>query len=299
MRSGVFLMLILAAHLLTTNLSGQSEFLTADQVVQMPSPEADKRIWYGSDPLQFGDLRLPEGEGPFPVAVLVHGGCWLSQYDLEHLGPLAQAFTDQGIATWTLEYRRVGNEGGGWPGTFLDAADGTDYVTVLSQQYPLDLERVIAIGHSAGGHLALWLAGRSRLGAESPLYRPRPLALKGVLALAAAADLELVFERQSCDQVVEKLLGGSPEEVPDRYAQGSPRNLLPFGIPQILLTGVHDQSWKPVADSYYQAAAASGDPVEKIDAPEAAHFEIIVPDTSSWPLVRRSAMRLLGMADSN
>ena len=163
--------------------------LTAADLVKFENPPADARIQYGDDALQFGDLRLPPGSGPHPVVVFIHGGCWLAEYDISHSSKLTAALAGAGIATWSLEYRRVGDEGGGWPGTFQDIGHGTDHLRSIAAEYNLDLDRVIVMGHSAGGHLALWAAARPGIPAETPVSSTDPLAVSGVLALAPAADL--------------------------------------------------------------------------------------------------------------
>ena len=262
--------------------------MTSDDLLSFPSPQPDARIQYGEDALQYGELRLPTGPGPHPVVVLIHGGCWLAEYDITHIRKLAAAFAGQGIASWTLEYRRVGNSGGGWPGTFEDIARGADHLVELAQSYPLDLDRVISVGHSAGGHLALWLANR-----PTAIPSTIPLRPKAVLALAPAADLAYLFEQQVCDNVVEKLMGGSPQRYANRYAAGSASERLPLGVPQHLIIGDHDSSWAAVGNRYFDAARAAGDPVSKIRAPESGHFEMIDPDSSTWPLVLKSARTLL------
>ena len=160
---------------------------------------------------------MPEGDGPFAVVVVVHGGCWLSEYNLDHVASFCVALTDVGLATWSLEYRRVGDEGGGWPGTFEDVARGVDHLRRLEKDYPLDLERVVAVGHSAGGHLVLWLAARSLLTEDSAIAGNNPLPLSGVVALAGVSDLEAAHEQNVCGDVVARLLGGTPEQVPARY----------------------------------------------------------------------------------
>src|SRR5215831_10892657 len=161
-------------------------------------PPGAKRIAYGTHQLQFGELRVPSRKGPYPVAIVVHGGCWVAKLPnmderavgMENMRPVAAALTDAGIATWNIEYRRLGNDGGGWPGTFQDVARATDFVRTLARDYELDLARVIAVGHSAGGHLALWLAARGRLAPTSDLYVKDPLRLTGVLDLDGPADLK-------------------------------------------------------------------------------------------------------------
>lgn len=263
------------------------------ELLAMPEPAADFRFQYGEDPLQFVDLRLPPGDGPFPVAVLVHGGCWMAEYDVKHLGAMAEALTDSGIATWTLEFRRIGNEGGGWPGTFLDVARGVDLLRDKAADHALDLERVVVAGHSAGGHLALWLAGRHKLPADSPLYLPDPLPLKGVIGLAPAADLELTYRNKTCGESAERLIGGTPEAFPERYREGSPAALLPFGIPQLIINGAHDKGWLIVSRAYQERARELGEEVRLIVPPEAGHFELVMPMSATFPLVRAEIEAML------
>jgi len=163
-----------------------------------PVPPGVQRITYGADPLQFGELRVPSTPGPHPVAVVVHGGCWVAKLGnlapnavaLDNMRPLAAALTDAGVATWNIEYRRLGNEGGGWPGTFRDVGNAADFLRTLAPERRLDLTRVIAIGHSAGGHLAMWLAARPKLTNTSDLYVSNPLRLAGVVDLDGPADLK-------------------------------------------------------------------------------------------------------------
>jgi len=292
-----FSCLVLVACGIAPWAAGQKTYLTAADLVARPSPPADKRIHYGDGALQFGDLRLPEGEGPYPVAIVVHGGCWLAQYDIHHIGPFAKALTDEGIATWTIEYRRAGDEGGGWPATFLDVAAGTDYLRKLAEVYPLDLDRTIAVGHSAGGHFVLWLAGRHLIPKRSPLYIDNPLRLRGVLALSAAPDLARIHRSGSCDGAMDTIMGGSPVEVPEHYRNGSPIEMLPLGVPRILITGRHDRPMRRIEaiEAYAAKAAKLDDNARLVFAPESAHFEVIAPDSSTWPMVRDAAFELLGV----
>lgn len=267
--------------------------MTSDDLDRLTAPPADARIAYGEDPLQFGELRLPQGPGPHPVAIVLHGGCWLAQYDLTHIGALAEALTREGIAAWVVEYRRVGDPGGGWPGTFEDVAAGADHLRELARAYPLDLEHVVAVGHSAGGHLALWLAARRRLSANQPLFDADPLPIRGVVGLAPAADLAFLHRERTCDQVVDGLMGGSPGEFPERYAAGSPAELVPLDVPQLLVIGRYDHSWAPVGRRYFEAAKAQGADVRIIDAAESGHFEMIDPGSTTWPLVGEAVRALL------
>ncbi len=273
-----------------------SDIMTAADLPALGNPPAHARIAYGDGPLQFVDLRLPEGSGPHPVMVLIHGGCWLSKYDITYIGKLADALAQNGIATWTVEYRRVGDTGGGWPGTFQDIAHAADHLLSVASAYSLDTTRVIASGHSAGGHLALWLAAREQFENNALFSSAEQIQLKGVLGLAPAPDLAMLHKKGVCDNVIDKLMGGSPEEFPDRYAIGSVTELVPVGLPQVVLIGSYDHFWREVGHRYYQRALAAKDKVRLIDAPESGHFEMIDPDSSTWPLVLDAAHELLDMA---
>ncbi|MDH3439363.1 MAG: alpha/beta hydrolase [Gammaproteobacteria bacterium] len=271
-----------------------AEMMTSADLANFDHPPPDVRIHYGNDPLQFGDLRLPEGDGPHPVAVFIHGGCWLAEFDIAHSEKLTAALTRNGIATWSLEYRRVGNPGGGWPGTFLDIGNGADHLRLIADEHNLDLERVITMGHSAGGHLAIWAAARGAIPANSEIAALNPIPVNGVLALAPAAELQSLHEAEHCGHVVDELMGGSPDEQPDHYRWGNPAEISPGDLPQVLIIGKHDTVWAPAGLRYYDAAKARGDTVEMIEAAESGHFEMIDPDSTTWPLVLESARVLLG-----
>ena len=249
---------------------------------------------YGPHAHQFGELRLPSGSGPHPVALVIHGGCWLAEYDLGHVASLAAALAEAGVATWSVEYRRVGNDGGGWPGTFLDLAAAADSLRELADDFSIDLGRTVAVGHSAGGHLALWLAARHRLSPGDPLRGPSPLPLAGVVALAGIPDLAAYAAPTGCGAAVPELLGGVPEEVPERLRRASPIEVLPLSTPQILVVGEVD-TIVPVeqAESYAAAARRAGERVELREVPGAGHFELITPDSVAWPIVRDAVFDLI------
>jgi acetyl esterase/lipase len=260
--------------------------------------EPDAWVAYGPHPLHFGHLRVPPGRGPHPVAVVVHGGCWRASVDLRSLDGLAEALRAAGWATWSLEFRRLGNEGGGWPGTFLDVAHGADHLRALADRYALDVERVVAVGHSSGGHLALWLAARARLRPGDALRTAGPpLRVRGVIGLGAIVDLRdfAALERRACGTSVAALLGGGPDDVPDRLRQGSPAALLPLGVPQLLVTGAEDGA---VPASHVQAYAARartrGDDVTVVAAPGVSHTGVVVPAAAPWPTVWGPIRAFLG-----
>jgi acetyl esterase/lipase len=266
---------------------GEGRGATFDDILALPSRPADERVAYGPDPQQFGELRLPaRGGRPHPVVVVIHGGCWEAKYDLSHAAPLATAIADLGLASWSLEYRRLGQSGGGWPGTFLDAGHGIDALRTLALAQPLDLSRVIAVGHSAGGHLALWCAGRRRVASASAVFMKDPLRLRGVVALGAITDLRAAFEEQVCGSSPGRLVDGPPDRHPDRYAQASPAALIPLRVPQRLVHGSADTIVPPsFATRYADAARAKGDAAEAHIVDGASHFDVISPRSEAWSTV--------------
>jgi acetyl esterase/lipase len=250
-------------------------------------------VRYGGHPDQVANLHLPAREGgPWPVVVLVHGGFWRERWDRTTTTPLARDLAARGLAVWNIEYRRVGQEGGGWPGTFEDVAAAVD---ALAEVPEADVSRVVSAGHSAGGHLALWLAGRGRLPAGAPGAEPR-VRPRAAIALAGVADLVRGSRAGLGEGACDDLLGGGPDEVPDRYATASPTELLPLGVPQLLVHGRRDEI-VPVAQSraYAEAAAAAGDEVELVEDAGAGHFEPIEPAHRCWVEVVRRLPRLAGL----
>lgn len=275
-----------------------AKYLTSDDINKLSSSPAKFRFNYGDGSYQFADLRIPSGRGPFPVAVLIHGGCWLSKYaDLKIMDPMATALTRAGIATWNIEYRRVDNPGGGWPGTFQDVGNAIDYLQTIAGDNYLDLNRVVIIGHSAGGHLALWAAARHKLPENSALYSSRVLPIRGVIDLAGPGNLMsfIPLQEEVCNEkIITKMMGGTPTEKPDRYAQGSPSELLPLGVKQILFTGEDDISVPPkLGEAYLLAAKKEDDDVEFITVENAAHFELISPESKAWPDIKQTVLGLL------
>lgn len=263
------------------------------EILALPPPSADARLRHGPDPSHVGDLRLPPGAGLHAVALVIHGGYWRAAYDLAYMGHACAALTAAGLATWNVEYRRIGQAGSGCPGTFRDVARAADYLRDLAPRHNLDLARVVAVGHSAGGHLALWLAGRARIPADDPLYDPSPLPLHGVVALAGVADLRRAWELRLSDNIVETFLGGTPDTVAERYAVASPAALLPLGVPQILVHGTADESVPyAISRDYHAVALAGGDAATLVTLPSAGHFELVDPRMPEWVLVRQAVLSL-------
>lgn len=296
-------LLLLAATLVTTSCAHSPpsaptarEPVTWAEITAQPAPPAGERAAYGSGPQQFGELRLPAGPGPHPVVVLLHGGCWQNAYDLGYMAAPAEALRRAGFATWTLEYRRIGDPGGAWTGTFQDAAAGTDHLRELARTRPLDLGRVVLAGHSAGGHLALWLAARRNLPAGSPIRSADPLPVRGVVTLAGIADLRAYAAGSgSCNAAVPQLMGGLPAAVSERYAQANPRELLPLGVPVRLVQGDRDTT-VPVAQAtgFEAAARAAGDDARVVLLKGAGHFDVVAPFAPAWAEVERAIRSLIG-----
>ena len=281
--------------------SDNHPYATPDVVNALSSAPADVRSAYGRSPQQFGELRLPAGRGPSPVAVVMHGGCWLSLYaDFHNADALADALRDEGIATWNVEYRCVDQDGGGWPGTFLDAGLVVDHLRALASDHDLDLERVITIGHSAGGHLALWTAARHRLPGESPLRIADPLPLRGTVVLGGPGDLKAFSphaDAECREGVVIELLGGpgvSTERMEERFRCGSPVEMLPLGVRQVMISAEHDWVVPPeLGAAYAKAARDAGDDIEHQVIPEAGHHEFMVPGSVTWPVTLRALHSIL------
>lgn len=238
---------------------------SADILTDPPPAPADARIAYGPEPLQFGDLRVPPGDGPFPLAVVIHGGYWKAIYNLIPAGHLCRALTEQGIATWNVEYRRVGDPGGGWPATGDDIARAVEFVAELP-----DHTRIVLIGHSAGGQLALWAAKSARL---------------PVVALAPVSDVRESAARNGANGAAARFMA------PEHFAEASPLELLPLGVPQIVIHGTDDDSVPYAMSERYVEAA--GSEAELVTLEGAGHFEPIDPLAPEFAQTVAAVQRLL------
>ena len=237
------------------------------------------QIAYGDHPDQVGNLHLPIGEGPWPTVTLIHGGFWKWGWDRTLMTPLAHDLAHRGIAAWNIEYRRVGQPGGGWPGTLEDVAAAVD---VLEAMQHVDASRVVTVGHSAGGQLAVWLAARHRLpeGVPGAAPRVRPCA---AVSQAGVVDLVRGAADDLGDGACVAFVGGSAAEVPQRYSVASPAALLPLGVPVLLVHGGRDDIVPPSQSrDYADVARLGGEQVDLAEFPAADHFDVIEPGDESW-----------------
>jgi acetyl esterase/lipase len=239
-----------------------------DDIRLLPKDMADHIIAYGEAPEQFGELRLPKSSGPHPVVVFIHGGCWLNKYGVDHIAAASRALADEGYAVWSPEYRRVGDTGGGWPGTFEDLSKSIRILAELAGGYSLRLDHVIVVGHSAGGHLALWLAAQTT----------NPLPLRGVISLAGITDLR-AYEAlaNDCASSLPDLLGGTSLEQADRWAKVDPVRLLPLAIPSIFIHGELDDI-VPLAQSEHM-----GGTLHVVKG--GGHFDMLSPYSEAFKIM--------------
>ena len=247
----------------------------------------------------FRQLRVPSGNGPHPLAIVIHGGCWVTKFaDARYMRPMADALRANGFATWTISYRRADEAGGGWPGTFLDVRAATEQVTQLASRYHLDLTRVIATGHSAGAHLALWLAAQRKLPDSSGVRASRKsLRIAAVVAIDGPGDLAPANAgiTQICGgPVLEQLLGGTPDAQPERWRTAAPAAWLPLGIPQAMVRGGLD--WRTVTlgpeegtmTSYATRAHAAGDSTWVVMSDSTSHFTMLDPQQPAFAVYLRA-----------
>jgi acetyl esterase/lipase len=266
-----------------------STLMTPTDYVALPVVQADDRFAYGQQAEQFGELFLPPERGPTtPVILLLHGGCWQHAFGLAPLGQLARGLTQLGAAVCNLEYRRLGG-GGGWPSTFHDVVDGAAALGRLAEEHGFDASRMVVAGHSAGGHLALWLAGCWRLATDSVLRKANAAQPRVVVSLAGVGDLEGALSSGICRGAPADLMGGSPQQQPQRYAEASPHALLPLAVPHWHVVGDNDVL-VPAAhvEQFAAAAVTAGDTVHMTRVANAGHFEIVTAGSPAWPEVRRA-----------
>jgi acetyl esterase/lipase len=250
------------------------------ELLTRPKPMPTVTIAYGPDELQVADLWLPAGKGPHATVLMVHGGCWQTEIaDRSIMNWISEDLRRRGIAVWNIDYRGVDRPGGGYPGTYLDASAATDALRQSAGQYNLKLKRLTAVGHSAGGHLALWLAGRPRLAKHSTLRPSKPLPIRTVISLGGLPDLEQAARPpgSGCGtEVISRISGG-------RYDETSVPRLAPLGVRQVLINGSQDSIIpNAFASDYVRVMRSRGDKVVVRMVDQSGHVELIAPGTTAW-----------------
>jgi len=245
---------------------------------------------YGTDPQQIGELTLPLLGKPTPLVVLIHGGYWRTGFTRVELADLAQNLAHVGYASWNLDYRRVGDPGGGWNGTLLDVSMGIDKLAQIGPEKHLDLDHIAFMGHSAGAQLALWAAARGKPGAGglgAPKVLPKAVvSLSGVLDLVQSGRTTTAGGEAELKKSLIDFLGGTPAQVPDHYAAVSPMALLPIGVPQLLLHGTKDDRVSiEQSRAYVAAAKAAGDKIDLIELVDVDHFAVLESAKNWWDQV--------------
>jgi acetyl esterase/lipase len=272
--------------------------MTWPDLLGRPRPQPDATIRYGANPLQIVDAWIPAGDRPHPVVLMVHGGCWQTEIaDRTIMNWIADDLRRRGIAVWNIDYRGVDRPGGGYPGTFQDVAAAADALRASAARYRLDLSHVVAVGHSAGGHLALWLAGRARLPSASTLRSADPLPIHSVVSLGGLPDLEEAARSENgCgNEVVARLTsGGSAAPRPNPFADTSVPRLAPLGVPQILINGREDRIIPlAYAEGYAAPMRAAGDDVSVRIIDRTGHVELIAPESAAWAAAVEEIQRML------
>jgi acetyl esterase/lipase len=256
--------------------------VSAEDILSRPQPPPDERVAYGADPNQFLEVRLPHTKGPHSVLLNIHGGYWRAKYDLAHAGHMCEALRAAGVATFDIEYRRVGNPGGDWPGTFADIRSAYRFVQQNHSRFRLDLDRLAVMGHSAGGQLALCLAAHEA-------------SLRRVISLAGVVDLKKAFALHLSNDAVAEFLGGKPDAVPEHYREADPMEL---GIPQArqwLLHGSEDDTVPPeFSRDYVTRKKKANESVQLLEILHAGHFDGIDPAAEAFKQVRSSVLTSVG-----
>lgn len=258
----------------------------SDDILTIPSPLADRRVTYGSDPNQFIDLRVPPSKSKIsPLVINIHGGYWRARYNLDHAGHLCAALTAKGLVTANLEYRRVGNEGGAWPGTFSDIRAAYSYLVQNARQQNFDATKILIMGHSAGGQLALCLAA----------HEPR---IARVVSLAGVVDLQRAYQLHLSNDAVVEFLHGTPKEVPDHYREADPMELSISHARQVLIHGTADDVVPPDLSRDYVRAKrerieAQEEDVRLVELDGANHFDVIDPRTEAWKQIEKTLLDFL------
>ena len=263
--------------------SAAPRLMTWPDLLSRPKPQPTRTVSYGDDPNQVADLWLPSTPGQHPAVVMIHGGCWQASItNHSYMNYAAEDLRRRGYAVWNIEYRAVDQPGGGYPGTFRDVGAAMDRLALEAPHDNIGMKKVVVVGHSAGGHLALWAGARYKLPEWSPLHWAAPQPVVGVVDIAGIPNLRTDTETACGPDVLKKLAGPPSKARRDVYADTSPFNLLPLGVPQVVIHGAEDTTVPPaIGRAYVQAARVAGDKVD-FHAPPGGHVEEITPGTPAW-----------------
>lgn len=270
-----------------TSILGQAQGLMGmKEVIEVDFTEPDTVVYYGEDPYNFAELRIPkiDSTGTYPVAVVIHGGCWLSAVaNVDFMSGYASALTQEGYATYNIEYRSADHPAGGWPNTFNDVVQAINYLSTLSSKYPLNLNQIVLIGHSAGGHLALWTTLKSNNHSTPSPFTLLTMPIRGVISLAGIVDLKTYFDPtgQSCGRGVRQLLGGTPEDFPNRYQMASPVYLY-NGKSTASLALISGELDLIVPEEHVAILSDAHREIPHFIISNSGHFEMVVPQTAAW-----------------
>lgn len=259
----------------------QTGIMSWNDLYSQPQPSTGIRIAYGDGDLQFSELWLPEGEGPHPTVLMIHGGCWQTDIaERDIMNWIAEDLRLRGIAAWNIEYRGVDREGGGYPGTYEDVLAASDSLMANWDRYNLNVEPIVAIGHSAGGHLALWLAARQSAFTGQPLTGEHRLPIAAVISQGGLPDLEAgaLREGHPCGTEASRLMMGNQPELT------SPQRMHATMAPQILVNAALDRIAPPEYAEAYRNANLARDAtnIELVTIPGEGHVELVSPGTASW-----------------
>ena len=276
--------------------------MSLQDYLALTGPAPALHVAYGAAPSQFAELFAPAGDGPFPVAVVIHGGCWTREFGgITQMRNIAGDLLRQGVAVWNVEYRRFDEAGGGYPGMYHDVATAIDRLRALAPTHRLDLSRIVLVGHSAGGHLAQWAGSRARLPRNSPLYVADPLPVPTVISLGGLADLrnEAALIKSSCERDTAQLAGTPGADRPDVFADTSPAEMLPSGVRTVLIHGEFD-TVSPVraGHDYARRAIAAGDAAEVVTLPGGSHYDEVAATSPSWSIVSAQIRKALGIGEA-
>jgi acetyl esterase/lipase len=288
---------LLALALLMTADPALAATTTVQDYMAQPRHAPDVVVHYGSSPAQVAELFLPKGRGRHPVVVLLHGGCFLKAFEgLAQTSGIAADLAGRGFAVWNVDYRKLGEAGAGYPGTFQDVAAAIDRLRVEGPRRNLDLSRVVALGHSAGGHLALWAASRAKIPSASLLHTPDPLPIGAVISLAGIGDLERqgdVFGLPCGADTLPRLVDLAHRRAP--YADTSPAALLPSPAKVVMVHGVFDSVMPPYTGlAYVELVRKAGGKAEMVTIPDSGHFDVVIPTTAAWREVAGIVAQELG-----